>query len=237
VQRLIEIETYRMMALLGFPLARSRGSELTRMGDRLTGVTQRMTEIRALDDERELLVDITALSADVERVAAETTYRFSASAAYHELVERRLEELREERLEGFQTFKEFLERRLTPAMRTCDAVRERLATLSRRVTRAGQLLRTRVDIQVEGQNRDVLASMNRRAKLQLRLQETVEGLSLAAITYYAVGLVHYGLEGLAATGWHLPVHLVTGLSVPVIAAAVFLIVRRVRKQIHESAGE
>jgi uncharacterized membrane-anchored protein len=237
VQRLLEIETYRMMALLAFPLAKARGAELTRMGNRLTDVTQRMTEIRALEDERQLLVDITTLSADVERVAAETSYRFSAASAYYELVERRIEELREERLEGFQTFKEFMERRLTPAMRTCDAVRDRLETLSRRVTRAGQLLRTRVDIQVEGQNRDLLASMDRRAKLQLRLQETVEGLSLAAITYYAVGLVNYALEAAVSAGaTGLPVDLLTGLAVPVVALGGFLAVRKIRKQVMQTEG-
>ena len=146
-----------------------------------------------------------------------------------------LDELREERLEGFQTFKEFMERRLTPAMRTCDAVRDRLETLSRRVTRAGQLLRTRVDIQVEGQNRDLLASMDRRAKLQLRLQETVEGLSLAAITYYAVGLVKYAAEGLIAAGWSLPVDIITGVAIPLIAITGFLGLRQVRKAIQKDA--
>jgi uncharacterized membrane-anchored protein len=236
VQRLMEIETYRMMALLAFPLARSRGGELTRMGNRLTDITHRMTEIRALEDERQLLVDITALSADVERVAAETSYRFSAASAYYALVERRIEELREQRLEGFQTFEEFMERRLTPAMRTCDAVRDRLETLSRRVTRAGQLLRTRVDIQVEGQNRDLLASMDRRAKLQLRLQETVEGLSLAAITYYAVGLVNYLTEGAVEAGLGVPVDVITAVAVPVIAISAYVGVRRVRKRIQQAEG-
>jgi len=236
VQRLCEIETYRMMALLALPLARARGADLTRMGNRLTDVTQRMTEIRALEDERALLVDITALSADVERVAAETQYRFSAAGAYNALVQRRVQELREQRIEGFQTFEEFLERRLSPAMRTCDAVRDRLETLSRRVTRAGQLLRTRVDIQVEGQNRDLLSSMDQRAKLQLRLQETVEGLSIAAITYYAVGLVQYGAAAVKSAGVPVPVEAVTGIAIPVVAAAVFLVTRAIRRRIRLEEG-
>jgi uncharacterized membrane-anchored protein len=129
-----------------------------------------------------------------------------------------------------------MERRLTPAMRTCDAVRDRLETLSRRVTRAGQLLRTRVDIQVEGQNRDLLASMDRRAKLQLRLQETVEGLSLAAITYYAVGLVNYLTEGAVEAGLGVPVDVITAVAVPVIAISAYVGVRRVRKRIQQAEG-
>src|SRR3546814_18423991 len=59
---------------------------------------------------------------------------------------------------------------------------------------ASNLLRTRVDIELEAQNRDVLMSMNRRARLQLRLQETVEGLSVVAISYYVVGLVGYAAK-------------------------------------------
>jgi len=235
VQRLMEIETYRMMALLALPLAQARGAELTRMGNRLTDITQRMTAIRQPEDERQLLVDITALSADVERVAAETQYRFAAANAYSALVQRRIEELREQRIEGFQTFEEFIERRLTPAMRTVHAIRDRLETLSRRVTRASQLLRTRVEIEVESQNRDLLSSMDNRAHMQLRMQETVEGLSLAAITYYAVGLVNYGAEALAAAGWAVPVNVVTGLSIPLIAGGGFFVTRRIRRRIRDAA--
>jgi uncharacterized membrane-anchored protein len=236
VQRLLEIETYRMLALLAFPVARREGAALTRLGARLTEITQTMTEIGALEDERRLLEEITTLSAETEKIAAETQYRFSAARAYHALVQRRIEELREERVEGYQTFTEFVDRRLTPAMRTCEAVRDRLDTLSRRVTRASQLLRTRVDIQVEGQNRDLLASMDRRARLQLRLQETVEGLSVAAITYYAVGLVGYAAKALKDAGVVLPVDIVTGAAIPVVAGTVWYAIRRVRRMIEKHAA-
>lgn len=236
VQRLLEIETYRMLALLAFPVAREHGAVLTRLGRELTGITQTMTEIGALEDERRLLEEITTLSAQTERIAAGTQYRFSAARAYHDLVQRRIAELREERLEGYQTFTEFVDRRLSPAMATCEAVRERLDTLSRRVTRAGQLLRTRVDIEVEGQNRDLLHSMDRRARLQLRLQQTVEGLSVAAITYYAVGLVGYAAKGLKEAGAPLPVDVVTAAAIPVVAGSVWYVVRRVRRMIEGRTG-
>src|SRR3546814_8262212 len=87
-----------------------------------------------------------------------------------------------------------MDRRLAPAMRTCESAAGRLETLASRVGRASNLLRTRVDIELEAQNRDVLMSMNRRARLQLRLQETVEGLSVVAISYYVVGLVGYAAK-------------------------------------------
>ncbi len=103
VQRLCEIETYRMMALLSFPLAKSAGRELSQVRDQLTPITDRLSEIAALADQRRLLDELTGISAVVERVATATSYRFGATRAYYALVQRRIEELREQRIEGTQT--------------------------------------------------------------------------------------------------------------------------------------
>ena len=129
-------------------------------------------------------------------------------------------------------FAEFTERRLSPAMRTCEAVSGRLSTVSERVARATQLLSTRVGISRERQNQALLESMDRRAKLQLRLQETVEGLSIAAITYYIVGLVGYAAKGAKQAGV-LPASpdVVTAVSIPIVLLVVAMGVRRVRKSI------
>jgi uncharacterized membrane-anchored protein len=229
VQRLCEIETYRMMALLALPLARRYGGELSQLGERLREIIEGMTACEALEDEQRLLGELTEVSAGIERISAETSYRFSAARAYHALVQRRIAELREARIEGFQTFQEFMDRRLTPAIRTCESTQDRLDALSRRVARAGQLLRTRVDVTLEKQNRDLLESMNRRAKLQLRLQETVEGLSVAAITYYVVSLVNYLAEGSDSFGLGVPADAVTAVAVFVVAGLVWLGVRRVKR--------
>src|SRR3546814_12555316 len=80
-----------------------------------------------------------------------------------------------------------MDRRLAPAMRTCESAAGRLETLASRVGRASNLLSTRVDIELEAQNRDVQMSMTRRARQQLRLQEKVEALAGVAISSYAVG--------------------------------------------------
>ena len=237
VQRLFEIETYRMMALLALPLARLHAPALARLSGRLEQLTQELTRCEGLDSERELLGELTALSAEMERIAAGTADRFGAARAYWALVERRIGELREERVEGFQSIAELMDRRMSPAMRTCESVAERLDRLSARVTSAGQLLRARVDIQVEAQNRNLLASMDRRAHLQLRLQETVEGLSVAAITYYGVGLVAYAAKALDKLAL-LPVAVetATGIAIPVIALLVWGGVRRVRHSITRDIG-
>lgn len=231
VQRLCEIETYRSMALLALPAARSHGDKLTRAGERLTELTARLSEITGLPDEQILLGDLTRLSAEIEGIAAAVSYRFSAARAYHALVCRRVEELREERLKGLQTIDEFLERRLAPAMRTCEAVMARLDSLSARIARAGELLRTRVDVALEAQNSDVLRSMDRRAKMQLRLQQTVEGLSVAAISYYLIGLVGYAAKAAKAAGLPVKVEITTGAAIPLVVALVGVAVWRLRRQV------
>jgi len=233
LQRLLEIETYRMMALLAFPLARGAAARLARIDRRLVGLTEQLSKIEGLEDEKALLTDLTRLAGEVEQLSSANAYRFSAARAYDALVQRRVSELREERFEGRQTIGGFLDRRLAPAMRTCHSVAERQEVLSQRIARAGELLRTRVDVALEGQNRDLLATMARRARLQLLLQETVEGLSVVAITYYVVGLVGYAAEAAALAVTPFDVHLVQGLSIPLVAAAVWFAARRVRRALRQ----
>ena len=229
VQRLLEIETYRMMALLSYPLARETGPEIRRIDRALAEIMEGMGDISSVEDERDLLLQLTGLAAESERIAARTSYRFGAGFAYYALVVKRIEELREERVEGLQTFSEFMERRLAPAMRTCESVAARQDALSQRVVRASNLLRTGVDIALEEQNRDLLASMDRRARVQLRLQQTVEGLSVAAISYYVVSLLGYGFDAGRAAGLAFDVDMARGLSIPVVILLAWYGVRRLRR--------
>jgi uncharacterized membrane-anchored protein len=228
VQRLLEIETYRMTALLALPVARGVLPRIGRIEADLAAMTHRTAAAKGFEDEQELLRALTEVAAEAERTAADTNYRFAAARAYADLVERRIEELREVRIQGLQTIGEFMARRLTPAVRTCEAVASRQEALSARIARASNLLRTRVDLALESQNRDLLSSMDRRADMQLRLQQTVEGLSVVAISYYLVGLVAYAAK--AARGAGLPVDpdTATGLAVPVVLALVWTGVRRLR---------
>jgi uncharacterized membrane-anchored protein len=230
VQRLLEIETYRMMALLAFPLARDVGATLTAAEARLARITERMIDI-APAEEPQLLDDLTRLAAEVERSESASRYRFGAAAAYYRLVRQRVGELREVRLPRVQTIEEFMNRRLAPAMATCESVARRQEELSARVARASQLLRTRVDVALERQNQSLLESMDRRARVQLRLQQTVEGLSVAAITYYAAGLVGYVAKAGKAIGLPLDADVVVTLAIPVIAAVLWLGLRRLRRSL------
>ena len=231
MQRLLEIETYRMMALLALPAAREHGAAIDAIGAELARITQDIAGASGLDDERRLLDRLVRLSAEAERIASATTFRFGAGRAYYALVRRRIEELREQRVEGMQTIGEFMDRRLAPAMRTCESVGERLEAISTRLARVSALLRARVDVALEAQNRDLLASMNRRARLQLRLQQTVEGLSVAAISYYVVGLVAYAAKAAKGAGIPVDPDIAAGVAILPVALAVWFAIRRLHHRI------
>lgn len=233
VQRLVEIETYRVMALLAFPVAKEVGRLLSRAEDELADLMDGLEHARNTEDDRAMLGRLTRLAADIERSVARTTFRFGAAAAYYRLVQQRIDELREARLSGFPTIKEFMERRLAPAINTCATISRRQEDLSSRIARNSQLLRTRVDIELERQNQELLAQMNRRAKIQLHLQETVEGLSVVAITYYASQLVNYMSKGGKDLIAPLTPEIVTAISIPVIAVLVALSLRRMRTALGE----
>ena len=232
LQRLFEIEVYRMTALLALPIARKQSATLADIERALAALT---ADIAAEGgNEEALLHALTRLAADVESELARSRFRFGACRAYFELVTTRIGELRERRINGIQTVEEFMARRLTPAVQTCATVSQRLHDLSERVAQASALLSTRVDIARERQNQRLLASMDRRARLQLRLQQTVEGLSVAAIVYYAAGLVGYLAKGLKAGGVKVEPDLVIGVAIPIAAVAVLMSVRRARRRIHDA---
>ncbi|MBS4097909.1 MAG: DUF3422 domain-containing protein [Sulfuricella sp.] len=229
LQRLFEIDTYRMMGLTGLPLARDTAIRLAEAENRLVEINNAMCQAKE-EDEPELLDRISRLAAEVENGIAVTQYRFDASVAYFGLMNRRIEELREERIRGLQTYREFMDRRLVPAMNTCESAALRQLRLSERISQTSQLLSTRVDITRERQNQQLLTSMNRRTKLQLRLQQAVEGLSVVAITYYSVGLIGYLAK--AAKGFGLDIHpdLIAGLSIPVVALIVTFGVHHLKRK-------
>ena len=235
IQRLVETQTYRDMALLALPLARDVGPTVARIDASLAELTGKMKTRTAIDDEQAMLDSLIALSAEIEESIAATSYRFSASRAYEALVRDRLAELDEQPVGDYPMLSAFVERRFAPAMRTCESVAARQASLSERATRAANLLRTRVDIKLEAQNRDLLSSMNRRAQLQLRLQQTVEGISVAAITYYVASLVGYLLYAAKSGGADINVALWQGLSVPVIAGLVWYGAQRAKARLRLDA--
>jgi uncharacterized membrane-anchored protein len=236
-KRLLEINAYRAMALIGFPLAREAAGPLGAADRRLAQVASRLATGDSSNQdafEHELLTELTGIAAEIEDVAAHTTYRFDASRAYYLVMEQRLQQLRQTRIEGLQTFSEFLDARLAPAIATCDATQRRQHDLAERASRLTTLLRARVDIALQEQNRRLLESMDRRAQLQVRLQETVEGLSVIAIGYYGVGLVGYALKGLEGSGLPINPELGMGIALPFVIGFTWFGLHRLKRHLTRS---
>ena len=229
-QRVLELETYRIMALRGLPVAKELGPELAEIERLLADITADLEHKSSTDQV--LLDTLVALAARVEKAMARHVYRFSATRAYDTLVGQRISELREQPIPGTQTIGEFMRRRLSPAMATVAATERRLSSLSERVARASALLRTRVDIAAEGQNQQLLEKLTRGQELQLRLQSTVEGLSIAAISYYVISLLLYGAKALKSVG--VPIHpeLAAGALIPVVLWSVWRTTRRIHEKLH-----
>ena len=228
VQRLFEIETYRLLAMLAFPLTEPAGKLLARLEEEAAAAALEVCKTGSVEADRALLNRLAGMAGEAQALLGRTSFRFSAARAYYGLVQERVEQLRETRLEGRPTLAEFMERRLAPAMRTCTAVAERLQGVIAHISTTSQLLNTRVDVAAEANNERLLASMERRARLQLRLQQTVEGLSVAAISYYALGLLSYIFKAGEVVWKHFDPALATGLSAPLVIGLVWRTLHRVR---------
>lgn len=201
VQRVLELATYWRLALLSLPIARASSPKLERIERGLASISSELAEEGVDGPEETLLERLARLAAELENIIAGSSYRYRASTAYFELVESRLRQLGAVNLNGHIHLFDYLMRRIDPALRTCWSVQSRQEAISKRASRLSHLLRTGIESKVERQNRDLLDSMNRRAAQSLAIQRTVEGLSVVAISYYAVNLLKYLLDGMAKAGW------------------------------------
>ena len=228
VQRLCEIETYKSMSMLGFSRARQLSGKICNLEAQVTQVMLAMNEDE--NGAEATLTRLLSISAELETTATQSSFRLGATGAYEAIVNQRIEALRETRYVGRQTFREFMMRRYEPAMRTVKSTERRLSALADRAIRTGDLLRTKVDVARSAQNQALLESMDRRAALQLRLQHTVEGLSVVAISYYAVSLVANLLYPVAKQTGYSKAALSAAVTLPVIGL-VWWALRRVRKRL------
>jgi len=225
VRWLLDVETYRTLALLGLPEAEAVGPTIRRIETELPLFLQQIRQGEGLEASRELLQRLTALAAELEAGAANSLYRFGATRAYHELVRHRFDAIGEEPLPNLPVLAAFLTRRLTPAIRTCSSTEARQQNLSQELARAAQLLRTRVQIELESQNKDLLSGMNDRFQLQLKLQQAVRWVTVAATTYYVLTILRILYEGMQREIAAFDPALATAISVPFALGLVLWIFR------------
>ncbi len=229
IQRLCEIDTYRAVALLGLTPARQAMGQVSALGAELSVITHHLSNLEA-GEESETLSSLMNLAAQAEEIAAETAHRFSASDAYYAVVQMRISELEETRIEGLQTIEQFIERRVDPAMRTCRAAAARLERISQRIARASNLLRSKIDLSTEEKVHDLLSSMNKRTRRQLTLQAKLETFSIIVVTYYLFDLADRTIRYLASG--EVEEMATNGLiySLPAVVLGVWWYVRRVTKE-------
>ena len=237
IRRLIEVEAYRLFAVMPLPLAKQIVPQLAEMDRQLAEFLTKVPAASTSEDERDLLQKLSQLEARLETWRTQTNRRFSGAKAYYEILLDRLDKIGEEKIEGYTTLGEFMRRRLDPALRTCSSVHTWMDDLSQRIERASDLLRTRVNLTIQEQNRGLLAAMNRRSRLQFRLQETVEGLSVVAISYYLVSLIGYLLYALPLADWGLSKPLVQAAMVPVVVGCVLWLTRRIKHRLIQAPAE
>lgn len=229
IQRACEIETYKAIAMQGFSMVRELRDDLSRIDGRLNELALEMANDEVPADKT--LAELLQLSAELEHLMAQSSFRFAGTAAYSSIVWDRVKVMTDNRFAERQTFSEFMIRRFEPAMRTVKSTETRLSNMSQRARRVAELLRTRVDVERSAQNQKLLESMNRRADLQLRLQKTVEGLSVVAISYYALNLAGYFLMPAAKSAGLDKASLMAAL-VPVVVVSVWWVVRKIRNSVH-----
>lgn len=227
VQQLFDLGNYRKLSLLSWPLVRQSLSRLHQLEQQLSDVTQRIEQQQGSDEQ--LLREISQMTAQTEHLIANNSARIEASAAYYQLTLDRLKSLRETSVDGMMSLQDFSERRLTPAFRTAQSVLSRQLSLSNRLGRSTELLRTRINLQLERQNTELLASMEQRARLQLSLQTAVERLSVVALSYYAVQLVDKALYSIHGWFEQFPLQLMQTLSLPAVIVLVAWLLYRLRR--------
>ncbi|WP_395005262.1 DUF3422 family protein [Cypionkella sp.] len=227
VQRLCEVETYRAMSMLGLMRARGLTGKLNALDPQLSALVSGLDSNARPAEEN--LHELLRISAELESLAVQHSFRFGATGAYEAIVNQRIAALREERVAGRQSFGEFMMRRYDPAMRTVKSAEARLVSMAERATRAAELLRTRVDVERSAQNQKLLESMDKRADLALRLQHTVEGLSVVAISYYAVSLAAYAVYPVTEA-LHISKGMATAVLTPLVVLGVWLALRRIKRE-------
>ncbi|MFC3053377.1 DUF3422 domain-containing protein [Kordiimonas pumila] len=231
VHRLLDIETYRILAMAALPIARKTMETLDKLEPALDKIIATIASNPSEEEQEQLLIEITTIAAKAEHLASSTAYRFAAAKAYEDIISRRLIEIKEEALNDHPRMTQFLSKSFSPAMRTCEAAGHRANDLTARISRAANLLNTMVDMAQKRQSHKILKSLETQGSRQIRLQQAVEGLSIFAVSYYGIGLVNYALKGAKAFGLPFTPEILTGLSVPIMLFLSWFLIRMVKKRV------
>jgi len=231
LRRLLEVETYRTMALLALPMARTFSPVLRAVETELESPIEDLGEAVSAEDIRQRLNGLHDLSVRGGQISERLGYRFAASKAYGAILHSRLEKLRETALGQGSSLTSFIGNRVDPALETYQAINKRISVLFTKIERGIELLNLRIGLDMQTQNSEVLSTIAETSQSQFRLQRTVEGLSTIAITYYLLGILGYAFAAPIET-LHWDKTLVLSIAAPFAFIGVWLFMRAIRKQVH-----
>lgn len=229
VQRLQELGNYRNRALLGLPVARECWPKLDEAEARLRDLAARIGNRDETDDQ--LMDTLSKLSLELAAIETSISFRMDATKAYAQLVKDRLAQVDPQPIDGFASLADFTQRRFFPAMNTCEATTARVRQLALRAAQLASLLRARIETRIENQNARLLHSMEQSTRMQVRLQQLVEGFSVVALSYYLIGLVGYLLGGLPLAQYGLEKKWVLAALVVPVVAGIWIGMRVLRKRL------
>ena len=224
--QVLEIETYRCFAALGLPVARAAQQRLWEIADMIPSAPPDLDNQSEASERFQIL---SKLAGELEEIWRDTSFRFNACFAYWGLVQARLASLGEAAYDARISVGGFLERRLGPAVTTYESTARQRDDLADQVEKLSTVLQTRIELDLQRQNAELLHSLNSGTERQLRLQQTVEGVSVVAISYYAVNLL---VEPVLWLLMRLPLPFAPGAGsikaalVVLVIPAVWLAVRR-----------
>lgn len=236
-QRVIELDKYRVLALMGLPFAQelsrtvdALNEELMRVMDAIGDAEKPSAEAPNPNLRRELLSRLTALASTAQKLSAVAHDRFAASAAYAELVSDRVRYLTMGKIPAVPGMASFVLDATEPGARTCAAVRRRLDKLAHSAHLAANVMQTSLTVEQHARSNESLARLRATATAQLTMQHNVEGLSTVALTYYSLGVLGYAAKATAGTG-ALPVapEVALGAAIPLVWMAVSAAVRRMKR--------
>src|SRR5690606_39251516 len=228
---LLEVETYRTMALLALPMARTFSPVRRAVETELESLIEDLGEAVSAEDIRQRLNGLHDLSVRGGQISERLGYRFAASKAYGAILHSRLEKLRETALGQGSSLTSFIGNRVDPALETYQAINKRISVLFTKIERGIELLNLRIGLDMQTQNSEVLSTIAETSQSQFRLQRTVEGLSTIAITYYLLGILGYAFAAPIET-LHWDKTLVLSIAAPFAFIGVWLFMRAIRKQVH-----
>ena len=241
VDAIVRIETYYHLLLMQKPLFSAAIDQVYKFEQVHLKQREIISGHIAHADSQALQRWLNSLTQDLlktSRIAGKLHFELSASLPYDKIVHATLASLAERPLESYRPVSDYVLSGITGVADGYQQLLKRIETLRSGFEGIISIIRTRVDLIVEGQNLTLLQSVDKTTRSQVILQHTVEGLSVIVIAYYLAGLAGYVFKGFSEMGWLRNAHIASAVFVPIAIGLAFVITTVSKKYLHKKwSGE